>query len=126
MARGLLQRLADRAGGKPDSLQAQAVLEHLRQLLNTRQGSSALDPLYGIPDFTDLLHSFPDGLFVLQRALAETITRYEPRLRAVSVRPVRVLRDTLVLQFEVTGQLASGQPLRFETQVFRAGHVRVA
>ena len=34
---------------------ATAVLSHLARLLNTRQGSAATQPDYGLPDFNDLV-----------------------------------------------------------------------
>lgn len=126
MTCGLLHRLAEREhGGAGPSLE-QSVLQHLRVLLNTRQGNSALDPLYGVPDFTDLVHNFPDGLLALRRLIAQTIERYEPRLSRVSVRPTRILRDVLVLHFDVRAELPNGRPVIFDTTVSRGGHIQVA
>ena len=129
MARGLLQRINTRARGaiKGDASADRAILDHLRSLLNSRQGNSALDPEYGVPDFVDQIHNFPGGLLELQRSLQRTIARYEPRLTAISVRPQRVAIDTLTLHFEISAALAASpkQVIRFTTQVTRGGHVRI-
>ena len=39
-----------------------SVLEHLQRILNTRQGNVPLADDYGVPDFTDLVLTFPGGL----------------------------------------------------------------
>ena len=86
MARGLLQRIeqaaraaesgaaggAGRASAGPASTQT-SILEHVQALLNTRQGSSQLDPAYGIPDITDVLHSLPGGMPVLRGMIEERL-----------------------------------------------------
>jgi type VI secretion system protein len=103
----------------------QSLLEHLRALLNTRQGSSALDPNYGVPDLTGPLHDFPQGIAALQRELELTIRRGEPRLACVSVRPLRLDENSLVLRFQVVGQLSNGITLRFQTEISRGGYVHI-
>ena len=60
--RRLLERIAywGEDGGQQRSHQTQvdilmqSVMAHLARLLNTRRGSVQLDPLFGVPDFTNL------------------------------------------------------------------------
>lgn len=129
MTRGLLDKLAgSAASGRATRDDYASILEHLRVLLNTRHGDSASTPEFGIPDFTDCLHNLSSGLARLQTALQETIARYEPRLAQVTVRPVDMESDALVLHFEVSGRLvasADRQVLRFATRVTRGGRVSV-
>lgn len=131
MARGLLQRI-EHAARSPGSGAAGAgsgqisILEHVQALLNTRQGSSRLDPSYGIPDITDVLHSLPGGMAVLRSMIEECIRRHEPRLTNIRVAALAKDDDAaLHLRFEVQARLASGGSIRFETEVSRAGRVRV-
>ena len=138
MARGLLQRIEQaarsaefgaaggtgRAAAGPSSTQV-SILEHVQTLLNTRQGSSRLDPAYGIPDITDVLHSLPGGMPVLRGMIEECIRRHEPRLTNIRVASLDKDETELYLRFEVQAKLAAGGSMRFETEVSRAGRVRV-
>ncbi len=104
-----------------------SVVEHLKGLLNTRQGEcpAALD--FGVVDFTDLVHAFPEAIQVLQRSIRATILQYEPRLKNVIVQHVRD-DDVLVLKFQITAQLASKTArgaVRLETQLRAGGQISV-
>jgi len=125
MARGLLQRLERSAAGASTGTLAASILEHVQALLNTRQGSSQLDNSYGVPDFTDVLHSLPGGMHVLRSMIEECIRRHETRLTNIRVLPMGAEESSLVLRFEVQARLASGGPIRFETEVSRGGRVRI-
>jgi type VI secretion system protein len=129
MARGLLQRIEHVARSKGSDTTGRgqvSILEHVQALLNTRQGSSRLDPNYGIPDITDVLHSLPGGMAVLRSTIEECIRRHEPRLSNIRVAALAKDDDTaLHLSFEVQAKLAAGGSIRFETEVSRAGRVRV-
>ena len=127
--RGLLSRLdatglrATRALDEHDS-----IVEHLRVLLNSRRGSSPATPDYGIPDFSDLVHTFPGAIQVLQRAIRETILAFEPRLKQVIVKYVPS-EDPLTLRYEITAQTNSARggrgTLRLNTQMSPGGRVNV-
>lgn len=125
MARGLLQRLERSATGASTGTPAASVLEHVQALLNTRRGSSQLDLSYGVPDFTDVLHSLPGGMTVLRSMIEECIRLHEPRLIQIRVLPLGAEEGSLLLRFEVQARLASGGPIRFETEVSRGGRVRI-
>jgi type VI secretion system protein len=126
-ARGLLARLAGGGPPRPAGDPSESITEHLRALLNTRRGSCATQPDYGVVDFTDLVHGFPGSIQVLQQAIRATLMRFEPRLRNVTVRPVPT-GDPLLLRFEITAQPAQGAGrslLRFSTQMRPGGQVDV-
>lgn len=125
MARGLLQRLERHARGASTGTAASSILEHVQSLLNTRQGSSQLDPSYGVPDFTDILHSLPGGMNVLRSMIEECIRRHESRLSNIRVLPLGTEETSLVLRFEVQARQVGGGPIRFETEVSRGGRVRI-
>ena len=123
--RGLLSRIAS---GAPPVDEVDAIVEHLRVLLNTRQGEAICAPSYGVLDFTDVVHAMPGATQTLVRAIRATILEHEPRLRNVTVRPAGDEGD-LVLRFEISGQLASqrsGRTLRFATTVRPGGRYDVS
>ena len=101
--RGLLSRLG---AGRRSSDQLASIAEHLRELLNARQGLSESVGSYGIVDFNDVVHTIPDGVRTLQHSIRAAITEHEPRLTNVAVRAVAG-DDPLTLRFEIVGRLAS-------------------
>src|SRR5262249_31176233 len=98
------------------------VVQHIAQLLNTRQGSCLTCPDYGLIEVSELLYDFPDAAGIMQRALKNTIQTYEPRLKNVQVRHVKAeMPGDPSLQFEITAQLnlpdGRRQSLRFGTSI---------
>jgi type VI secretion system protein len=105
----------------------ESIAANLRALLNTRQGDSATTPDFGILDFNDVVHDFPNGIQQLAKSIRATVLRYEPRLKNALVRhlPDETL---LTLRFEITGQVADARgtrTLRFATTVRAGGRVDV-
>jgi type VI secretion system lysozyme-like protein len=126
---GLLAKVRRRDQRTAPLSQADSILAHLSELLNARQGDSALDPLYGLPDLTDLTHRVPEGIPMLQRSIAETIRRHEPRLTRVSVTTAPQAEAGLprpCVHFEVQAELATGGTLHFRTELAPGGRVRVS
>ncbi len=130
MGRGLLSRLTATSVSEARPVnELESIVEHLRALLNTRQGESPSVPDFGVIDFTDLVHNFPEAIQLLQRCIRTTILQYEPRLKNVVVQHVRD-DESLVLKFQITAQLQNkgnknGGAVRFETQLRAGGHVSV-
>lgn len=137
MAASLLTRIAHAAD--PHSSERQtwkdhdhetAVMSHLRNMLNTRQGSSLTCPDYGIIDLSDVVNDFPDAIGIMQRAIKNSITLYEPRLKNVQVRHVQnEATHALVIEFEITGQLqlpdGRRQAIRLATAIDDCGNVKL-
>lgn len=97
-----------------------AILEHLRLMCGTRQGSMLTCPDFGIADPSDLVHGFPEAQAVLARSIRSTIEAYEPRLQNVRVRFAPDDSPDLVLRFEVSAQVVldgSKLPISFETSL---------
>jgi type VI secretion system protein len=123
--RGILARIA--SGATPAD-EVEAIIEHLRVLLNTRQGEVVCAPTYGVVDFSDVVHAMPGATQTLVRSIRATILAYEPRLKNVTVRPVTG-EGELVLRFEITAQLANqraGRTLHFATTVRAGGRYDVS
>lgn len=122
--RGLLSRIAGR-GGPPDELEA--IVQHLRALLNTRRGEAPSAPTLGVVDFSDVAGAFPGGAHQLAASMRATLLEHEPRLKSVSVRHVPS-EGELVLRFDVVAQLATrgGRTLHFSTTVRPGGRIDVS
>lgn len=123
--RGLLARLS--SGGQRIA-ELESIVAHLQELLNTRIGESLSAPDFGIVDFADLVHNFPEATQVLQQSIRATIMKYEPRLRSVAVTPL-TNNDPLTLAFEISGRLASGTqrgPFRLRTELTSTGKMQIS
>ncbi len=105
-----------------------SVLGHLQQILNTRQGSVPIGEDFGVPDFTDLVQTYPDGVRDFERSIKHTIQKYEPRLKAVRVRFVPVEDDVLSVRFQISGRLATEddkEPVIFQSVVGSDGKISI-
>jgi type VI secretion system protein len=125
-ARGLFARIGRPRHGPPDDPSSQ-VLEHLRVLLNARQGESEAAPDFGIGDTTEVTWDALRGPESLRRDLQRVIERYEPRLARVRVRHVPQ-EGALLLRFEIEAELRTPtgpRALRLETELLPSGEIRV-
>jgi type VI secretion system protein len=113
-------------GGKEGAVRT--VLENLQRLLNSRQGHAAAQMGYGIPDPSEVMHSYTDSLVQMGKAIKASIEKYEPRLTGVQVRHVSNPDDVLILRYQIVGQLAKTKervPVVFDTHVDPSGRIRV-
>lgn len=122
---GFLRRLSAQVESVPLLDPVASVREHLRVLLNTRQGSCESDPSYGLPDLTEVTHRFPEGIGTLLQLIRVSIERHEPRLSSVVVRRDSLSAEALTLRFEIEARLASGEPVCFHTQLRRAARLEL-
>lgn len=122
--RGLLSRIS--SSGEPTD-EVRSILEHLRALLNTREGEAPCAPRFGVVDFSDVVHAIPGTVPTLVRSIKATIGEHEPRLKNVQVRHVSE-DGQLILRFEISAQLAdqkSSRTLRFATTIRPGGRFDV-
>ena len=131
--RGLFDRLADCARGEGGARRGYqedplgSILEHLRVLLNSRQGQAPAAPGFGMVDFSDTVHQFPGSVQLLQQSIRATLIEFEPRLKNITVRHVPE-EDPLKLRFEISAQLAEKGArglLRFRTVMVQGGRFEV-
>jgi type VI secretion system protein len=122
--RGLLSRIT---GDTAPLDEVPSILAHVRALLNSRRGGTPSAPGLGVADFADIVHAYPGGVDQLAKSIRSTLLEYEPRLRAVSVRPIPGDGE-LTLRFEIAAQLASraGRTLHMTTIVRAGGRIDVA
>jgi type VI secretion system protein len=127
MARGLLSRLAAPDPSRPLD-ERQSVLGNIRTLLNTREGDSPAIPDFGILDFSDLLHNFPDAAQHVQQSIRNTIMKYEPRLSGVRIRPLPSYHP-LKLAFEISAHGRDGKEsatISIRTEIGPSGQAKIA
>lgn len=105
-----------------------SVLRHLQRILNTRRGSVPIAEDYGVPDFTDLLHSYPDSIREVERSIRQIIQKYEPRLKAVRVSFIPQDEDIFSVGFQIVAKLAAEDekiPVFFESFMGADGRVKI-
>jgi len=129
-----LQRAADPTNVERHTWKAEdtgtSVVNHLRRMLNTKTGSSSTCPDYGVPDISHLLHDMGEAIATVQRGVKQSIQQYEPRLKNVQVRPMKMegAGQTGML-FEVTGHImlpdGKRQALRFTTALDEKCQIQV-
>ena len=123
------ERDSSRRGAEDPQRISDSVLEHLRRILNTRQGCVPIADDYGVPEFTEYLHLGAEADRELEKVLRTTIQKYEPRLKGVRVSfiPEEEDRLALLLQFQVVARLAgdSRVQVQFETSIDGSGQIRL-
>ena len=106
-----------------------AVKEHLVLLLNTRRGSVAYLPDYGLPDLSEIYQDYPHSLDYLGEAIHQTIERYETRLTSVVVRLTSSSTSHFEAYFTIEGVLETEggkyESVSFRTVVSNNGRTEV-
>jgi type VI secretion system protein len=108
--RRLLERVSywergpDRSNQTPAETLVRSICAHLLRLLNTRQGSVPLDPLFGVPDLTNIAGGLSSGATAdIEQELRRVVGQYEPRLKNPSVSATQQSGDILALAFSLSG-----------------------
>lgn len=73
-----------------------SVLDNLQRILNSRAGTLAHLPDYGLPDMTKILQGMPGTAHQLTTVLSDVLLKYEPRLKKI---------DVVLLEQKVPGEL---------------------
>lgn len=101
-----------------------SVLDNMQRILNSRAGTLAHLPDYGLPDMGQILQGLPATAHGLMRSMQETLIRYEPRLTAVNI---QLLPQTQPghLEYSLDVQLKSGRQVMFGTTLAAEGKILV-
>jgi type VI secretion system protein len=102
-----------------------SVVNHLKNILNTRQGNVPIADDYGIPDLTNFMQNYPDSLQDIESGIRKTIETYEPRLTNVKVSYIRQEEAVISLRFQITAEMKeyAGNSIKIETIVDPDGKV---
>ena len=92
-----------------------SVLDNLNRMFNTRKGSIAHLPDYGLPDITQVYRELPYSVEGLRQSIKATVERYEPRLRRVRVDHQKGDPYSMRITFILSAELAKGQRVQFQT-----------
>jgi type VI secretion system protein len=107
-----------------------SVIEHLRRLLNTRQGSVQIDTLFGIPDFTNIAGGLSAGsMHEIEEEICRMVRKYEQRLQSPQVSLDLLASDALSINFSLRGTLDVDNraiPLQLSTIVKENGKVHIS
>lgn len=103
-----------------------SIQDHLVHLLNARQGVMPHLPDYGLPDLTAVYQEMPYSVNSLADSVKSTLSRYEPRLKNIQVTPYPMAKGDFVIHFQISGQMVSGEKLRFQTYFLSGGYATVA
>lgn len=109
-----------------------SILQHLRRMLNTRQGGVPIAEDFGLPDITnfpsdDLVSTAQD----LERVLMQVIQKYEPRLEKARIHFEPKPGDLLTLRFRLEANMVDPRdrgrtiPIVLETVVSPNGLIKV-
>lgn len=96
-------------------LRTRSVIDNLNRLLNSRQGTIAHMPDYGLPNLGEIYRDAPETIELFRAAIRETVEKYEPRMRRVRVTHEPSDPHAGRLVFLLTGELVGGERVQFET-----------
>jgi len=101
-----------------------SVLDNLQRILNSRAGTLAHLPDYGLPDMGQILQGLPGSAHVLMQAMEKTLVKYEPRLVSVHIER---LEQALPghLEYSLDVRLNSGRQVTFGTTLAAEGKALV-
>jgi type VI secretion system protein len=105
-----------------------SVLDHLTRIFNTRRGNVPIADDYGIPDYTEFLHNYPESLRDFERAIKQTIVQYEPRLKTVRVSFIPQDNDVFTVKFQISARLVStadNTSVLFESHLDTSGKISI-
>ncbi|ANF85965.1 Type VI secretion system lysozyme-like protein [Pseudomonas antarctica] len=101
-----------------------SVLDNLQRILNSRAGSLSHLPDYGLPDMGLILQGLPASAHGLMGTLTNTLLKYEPRLKAVTIELLPQTRPGH-LEYALDAQLKNGERVSFGTTLAPEGKVLV-
>jgi type VI secretion system protein len=106
-------------------LHRRSIVRNLRDILNTRVGSSPSHADLGVPPPNELLTGYPASANRLLKAIADSIERYEPRLTQVRVVHLPREEGQLSLRFRIAAKMVAlgGAPIGLETTVEQNGRI---
>ena len=106
------------ADGDPARNRLSSIVDNLSRLFNTRRGSIAHLPDFGLPDISQVYRDLPYSIEGLRGAIRSVVEKYEPRLHRVRVEMLEKDKDEehdMRVSFIVMGELEKGQRVQFQT-----------
>lgn len=101
-----------------------SVLDNMQRILNSRAGTLAHLPDYGLPDMSQILQGMPGSAHGLLSLLSATLLKYEPRLESLSITLLPQTRSGH-LEYTLEAHLKELGLVRFGTEFAPEGKVLV-
>ncbi|WP_118988131.1 type VI secretion system baseplate subunit TssE [Photorhabdus sp. CRCIA-P01] len=101
-----------------------SVLNNMQRILNSRAGSLAHLPDYGLPDLNTILQALPASSQRLITTIEHTLLTYEPRLKQVRVTLLPQL-EPAHLRYDIKAELKGVGLVRFSTEFVPEGQVLI-
>ncbi|KFK96616.1 MULTISPECIES: type VI secretion system baseplate subunit TssE [unclassified Serratia (in: enterobacteria)] len=99
-----------------------SVLDNMQRILNCRAGTLSHLPDYGLPDMSKILQGMPGTAHSLLVTLSDTLLKYEPRLKSLTV--VLLPQTTPgYLEYGIDAELQGRGLVRFGTAFMPEGQV---
>ncbi len=114
-----------------DVVDVDSILEHLRNILNSRHGSVMIADNYGMPDLTNFPgENLGASVKELERIMKSTVEKYEPRLTNVRISYDPESSSGFSLKFGLSAEISAAysekrSPIFFETVITSDGFVKV-
>lgn len=101
-----------------------SVLDNMQRILNSRAGTLAHLPDYGLPDMTKILQGMPGTAHELIDTLAGVLLKFEPRLKHINV--VLLEQNTPgELRYAIDAELKGIGLVRYGTEFMPEGRVLI-
>lgn len=99
-----------------------SVLDNMQRILNSRAGTLAHLPDYGLPDMTKILQGMPGTAHQLMGTLSAVLLKYEPRLKKIEVLLLEQIRPG-ELRYAIDAELKGVGLVRYGTEFMPEGRV---
>ncbi len=107
------------------TLEILSVQQNIKFILNTRAGSLAHLPDYGLPDLTHIYQALPASVHLLRQQMETTLLTYEPRIRSIEIDLDDKPDPGLKISYTMICHLWKAGLVRFGTYFEPPGRVRV-
>lgn len=101
-----------------------SVLDNMQRILNSRAGTLAHLPDYGLPDMTKILQGMPGTAHELITTLSAVLLKYEPRLSKINVVMQEQIRPG-ELRYAIDAELKGVGLVRYGTEFMPEGRVLI-
>ncbi|MGC3962156.1 MAG: type VI secretion system baseplate subunit TssE [Rhodocyclaceae bacterium] len=101
-----------------------SVMDNIQRILNSRAGSLAHLPDYGLPDLTSIYRELPASAHRLKHTIERTLLRYEPRIQGIEIE-LHPATEEITLTYTLVCHLRRTGLVRFGTWFMPDGRVQL-
>ncbi|WP_446469131.1 type VI secretion system baseplate subunit TssE [Xenorhabdus stockiae] len=101
-----------------------SVLDNIQRIINTRAGTLAHLPDYGLPDMSKIMQGLPGTAHSLINILSSTLLKYEPRIKRLSL-TLLPEHEFGTLRYALEAELHEVGLVRYGTEFIPGGRVLI-